>query len=153
MAIIKSATIENRSASHEYSILETLECGVELLGNEVKSLRAGKASIKESWITITDGEMFIKHMHITPWITSNKFDIVEKRDKRLLAHKQEIAKLYKEVKVSGLTLIPLKVYFNDRGKCKVLIGLCKGKQLHDKRQAEKEKTATREMNRELSTRQ
>lgn len=152
MGIIKSATIENRTARHEYSILETLECGVELLGNEVKSIRDGKASIKEAWITVTEGEMFIKQMHITPWRTSNQFDIVEKRDKKLLAHKQEIKKLFKEVKLAGLTLIPLKVYFSDKGKCKILIGLCKGKQLHDKRQAEKEQTAKREMGRELSNR-
>jgi len=145
----KSITIENRSARHEYFIEDTLECGIELRGNEVKSIREGKASIKEAWVAVENGELFIKQMHITQWKTANQYDIDEKRDKKLLAHKNEINKLGIRVKQDGYTLIPLKIYFNDRGKCKVLLGVCKGKHLYDKRQANKEKTAKREMDRVL----
>lgn len=145
----KSITIENRSARHEYFIEDTLECGIELRGNEVKSIREGKASIKEAWVAIENGELFIKQMHITQWKTANQYDIDEKRDKKLLAHKNEINKLGIRVKQDGYTLIPLKIYFNDRGKCKVLIGVCKGKHLYDKRQSSKEKTAKREIERAI----
>ena len=145
----KSITIENRSARHEYFIEDTLECGIELRGNEVKSIREGKASIKEAWVAVENGELFIKQMHITQWKTANQYDVDEKRDKKLLAHKNEINKLGIRVKQDGYTLIPLKIYFNDRGKCKVLLGVCKGKHLYDKRQANKEKTAKREMDRVL----
>ena len=135
----KSITIENRSARHEYFIEGTLECGIELRGNEVKSIREGKASIKEAWVAVENGELFIKQMHITQWKTANQYDIDEKRDKKLLAHKNEINKLGIRVKQDGYTLIPLKIYFNDRGKCKVLLGVCKGKHLYDKRQSSKRK--------------
>ncbi len=145
----KSITIENRSARHEYFIEDTLECGIELRGNEVKSIREGKASIKEAWVAIENGELFIKQMHITQWKTANQYDVDEKRDKRILAHKNEINKLGIRVKQDGYTLIPLKIYFNDRGKCKVLIGVCKGKHLYDKRQSSKEKTAKREIERAI----
>lgn len=140
-------TIENRAASHEYFILETLECGIELRGNEVKSIRAGKASIKEAWVGIEDGQMFIKQMHITPWETANRFDVDEKRNKRLLAHKSEIRKLYSKVKQDGVTLIPLKIYFNEDGRCKMLLGVCKGKKLYDKRESAKEEVAKRDIER------
>ena len=145
----KSITIENRSARHEYFIEGTLECGIELRGNEVKSIREGKASIKEAWVAVENGELFIKQMHITQWKTANQYDIDEKRDKKLLAHKNEINKLGIRVKQDGYTLIPLKIYFNDRGKCKVLLGVCKGKHLYDKRQSSKEKTAKREIERAI----
>lgn len=145
----KSITIENRSARHEYFIEDTLECGIELRGNEVKSIREGKASIKEAWVAVENGELFIKQMHITQWKTANQYDVDEKRDKKILAHKNEINKLGIRVKQDGYTLIPLKIYFNDRGKCKVLLGVCKGKHLYDKRQANKEKTTKREMDKVL----
>jgi SsrA-binding protein len=145
----KSITIENRSARHEYFIEDTLECGIELRGNEVKSIREGKASIKEAWVAVENGELFIKQMHITQWKTANQYDVDEKRDKKLLAHKNEINKLGIRVRQDGYTLIPLKIYFNDRGKCKVLLGVCKGKHLYDKRQANKEKTTKREMDKVL----
>jgi len=145
----KSITIENRSARHEYFIEDTLECGIELRGNEVKSIREGKASIKEAWVAVENGELFIKQMHITQWKTANQYDVDEKRDKKLLAHKNEINKLGIRVKQDGYTLIPLKIYFNNRGKCKVLIGVCKGKHLYDKRQSSKEKTAKREIERAI----
>lgn len=143
----KQVTIENRKARHEYFIEDTLECGIELRGTEVKSIRDGKTSIKEAWATVENNELILKNMAITKWATSNSYDVDEKRNKRLLAHKHEINKIKSRVKLDGYTLIPLKVYFNDRGKCKVLLGICKGKQLYDKRQSEREKTMKLEMQR------
>ena len=148
----KSATIENKKAYHEYFIDETLECGVELLGNEVKSIRAGRVSIKESWIDIISGQMFIKQMHITPWETANMFDVNAKREIRLLAHKKEINRFYNKIKQDGYTLVPLKVYFNESGRCKVLVGLAKGKKLYDKRDVDKAKQAKRDIERAMKSR-
>ena len=149
MSIVK---IENRKARHDYEILETLECGLVLRGNEVKSIRGGMASIKESWISVNNKEMEIKGMHITPWGTANSYDVDEKRDKKLLAHRSEIVKLGDRAKQDGLTIIPLKVYFNNKGKCKIQIGLCRGKKNYDKRQSSKERTANMDIKRELSNR-
>lgn len=144
-----SATIENRKAKYDYFIDETLECGIELRGNEVKSIRSWKASIKEAWVSIENGEMVIKQMHITPWETSNRYDVSEVRERKLLAHKAEIRKLSRAVQRDGYTLVPLKVYFSDNGKCKVLVGLCKGKKNYDKREAQKERDIKRSINEKL----
>ena len=141
----RNTTIENRKAYHDYFVEETLECGISLRGNEVKSIRAGKASIKEAWIAIEKGQLLLKKMHITKWDTSNLFDVDENRERALLAHKSEIRHLERKAQVQGYTLIPLKVYFSDTNKVKVLVGLCKGKHDYDKRQVEKEKQAKREM--------
>lgn len=143
----KSATIENRKARHEYFTERTIECGIELKGNEVKSIRDGKASIQDAWVDIQGSQLLIKQMHITSWETANKFDVDAKREIRLLAHKQEILKMSREVQREGYTLIPLKIYFNNRGKCKLLLGVCKGKKLYDKRQSDKNRTLEREMQR------
>lgn len=144
-----SATIENRKAKYDYFIDETLECGIELRGNEVKSIRSGKASIKEAWVSVESGEMVIKQMHITPWETSNRYDVSEVRERKLLAHKAEIRKLSRAVQRDGYTLVPLKMYFSDNGKCKVLVGLCKGKKNYDKREAQKERDIKRSINEKL----
>lgn len=144
-----SATIENRKARYDYFIEETLECGIELRGNEVKSIRSGKASIKEAWVSVESGEMVIKQMHITPWETSNRYDVSEVRERKLLAHKAEIRKLSRAVQRDGYTLVPLKLYFSDNGKCKVLVGLCKGKKNYDKREAQKERDIKRSINEKL----
>ena len=144
--INRTPVIENRKARHEYFVEETLECGIELRGNEVKSIRDGKVSIKESWISADNGELKVKQMHITPWITANAFDVDAKRDIRLLAHKREINKLYNRVRLDGYTLIPLKIYFNSQGKCKLLVGVCKGKKNYDKRAYEKQRDAKKEIN-------
>lgn len=143
----KNIVIENRKAYHDYFVEETYECGIALWGNEVKSLRDGKASIKESWVAIENGEVIIKKMHVAPWNTANSFDIDETRERKLLMHKSEIRELSRKVQQDGYTLVPLKVYFSDASKVKVLIGLCKGKHDYDKRQVEKEKQAKREMSR------
>ena len=136
--------IENRKAYHDYFVEENLECGIVLKGNEVKSIRDGKASIKESWVSIENGQLVLKKMHITAWGTANKFDVDEDRERVLLAHKKEIRDFERRVKQDGYTLVPLKVYF-ERGKAKVLVGLCKGKHAYDKRQVEKEKQIKRDM--------
>lgn len=143
-------TIENKKAYYDYYVEDTLECGIELKGNEVKSLREGKASIKESWIAVENGELLIKKMHISQWRTANNFDVDENRVKRLLVHKKEIKELDRKAQVQGYTLVPLKVYINSKGKVKVLLGVCKGKHVYDKRRVEKEKQAKRDMERAFS---
>lgn len=140
----KNIIIENRQARHEYFVDDTIECGISLVGNEVKSIRAGMANLKTSWVDIQEGEMYLKGMHVSAWETTNKFDIDENRDRKLLVHKKEIRQLSEKIKQAGKTLVPLKVYFNDRGKCKVLVGICKGKKLYDKRQTAKEASMKRD---------
>ena len=145
----KSIIIENRKARHDYFINDTLECGISLRGNEVKSIRAGKASIKEAWISTSSGDMIIKQMHITPWETANRYDVDEVRDRVLLAHRSEISKFSRLVARDGYTLVPLKIYFNSSGKCKVLVGLCKGKHEYDKRATEKERSVKKAIREKL----
>lgn len=140
--------IENRSAYHEYFIEDTLECGISLRGNEVKSIRAGKANIKEAWCQIQNEQLVLRGMFISKWDTANAFDVDERRERVLLAHKSEIRKLSHVVAEKGLTLIPLRLYFND-GKCKVLVGVCRGKKLYDKRNSLKEKQVSRDISRSL----
>lgn len=134
----------NRAARHEYFILESYEAGIELFGTEVKSIRAGGINLKDSWIAVEKGEMFARHVHVSPYEKGNIFNRDPMRDKKLLMHKREIRKLYDQVKREGLTLIPLSMYFKG-SRVKLQIGLCKGKKLHDKR----ESTARRDMDRKL----
>lgn len=136
--------IENKKAYHDYFVNDTLECGISLRGNEVKSIREGKCNIKEAWVQVQDGNLVIRGMHITKWGTANVFDVDENRERRLLAHKREIVKLHEQVSQDGITLVPLKVYFSN-GKCKVLIGVCKGKKNYDKREVLKEKQVNRDI--------
>lgn len=134
----KAVNIENREARHNYFIDETIECGIELMGSEVKSIRMGHISLKGSWVNIENGEVYLKSDLISKSEWMNNIDkISETRDRRLLLHKSEIRKLTFEVKTQRFTLIPLKVYFNNRGKCKILVGVCKGKSKHDKRESNK----------------
>ena len=144
----KTITIENRKARHDYFVLETLICGIELRGNEVKSIRSGMCNINNAWIDIKNNELFIKNMHITKYDTANTFDVDVLRDRRLLVHKREILKLAQKVKEQGITLIPLEVFF-DKQYCKVELGICKGKHNYDKRQTLKEKQTNREIDRTL----
>lgn len=143
------AKIENRKAYHDYFVEEELECGISLRGNEVKSIREGKASIKEAWCTVQNGNLVIRGMHISKWGTANVFDVDETRERQLLAHKKEISKLGDVVSQQGVTLVPLKVYFSEKGKCKVLVGVCKGKKNYDKRQSLKDRQVKRDINRVL----
>lgn len=144
--------IENKKAYHDYFVEETLECGISLRGNEVKSIRSGSTGIKEAWAVVQGGELKLRGMRISKWGTANYFDVDEFRERKLLAHKREIKKLAERVKLEGITLIPLKVYFNERGKCKVLLGVCRGKKLHDKRESLKEKQVKRDIDRVMANR-
>lgn len=142
--------VENRKAKHNYNILSTLECGICLKGNEVKSIRSGKAQLSEAYICIENNELIMRNCHISKWDTANDFDTEERRDRKLLAHKREIEKLESQVKLDGITLIPLKLYFAKNNKCKVEVAVCRGKHLYDKRQTEKEKTVRRDIERHLA---
>ncbi len=137
---------ENRQARHEYFILEAFEAGIELFGTEVKSVRGGAVNLKDSWCSIVAGELFINGMHISPYEKGNVFNHDPLRVRRLLMHKREILRLFGKVKQEGLTLIPLSLYFKG-SRVKVQVGLCKGKKLYDKRAADAERTAKREMER------
>jgi SsrA-binding protein len=142
---------ENRQARHEYFILESFEAGIELVGTEVKAIRGGGVNLKDSWCTVEHGELFIKQMHISPYERGNIFNRDSLRPRRLLMHKKEIASLFGKVKQQGLTLIPISLYFKD-SRVKVQIGLCKGKQLHDKRDSAAEASAKRDIDRALKSR-
>ncbi len=141
----------NRQARHEYTVLESYEAGIELFGTEVKSLRAGTVNLKDSWCDISNGEIFVKQMHISPYEKGNIFNRDPMRVRKLLMHKREILKLYSELKQQGLTLIPLSIYFKG-SKVKVQVGLCKGKKLHDKREDMAKRAAKRDMERALKDR-
>jgi len=138
----------NRKAYHDYTIVETCEAGLSLLGTEVKSLREGRANLKDSYVIIKGGEAFLLNCHISPYSHGNIQNHDPLRTRKLLLHKREIDSLWGKVRQKGFTLIPLKVYFKD-GKAKVEIGLCKGKRVYEKREAIKEKEAQREIERYL----
>lgn len=142
---------ENRQARHEYFILESLEAGIELCGTEVKSLRAGGVSLKEAWISIEDGEAFVKQMHIAPYEKGNIFNRDPLRPRKLLMHKREILRLFGQVKQGGLTLVPISIYFKG-SRVKVQVGLCKGKKLYDKRESAANRDAQRLIQRTLKER-
>ncbi len=141
----------NKKAYHDFFIEEKYEAGVCLHGTEVKSLRMGKCSIKEAYVRIEKGEMFVYGMHIAPYEKGNIFNRDPLRPKKLLLHKREILKLEQGIQAKGYTLVPLQVYFKD-SRAKVEIGLAKGKKLYDKRQDIAKKDAKREMARELKER-
>ena len=142
---------QNKKAYHDYFILETYEAGIELFGTEVKSVRAGKLNLKDSWCNIVNGEMLANGVHISPYEQGNRFNRDPLRPKRLLLHKKEILKLFGTVKQEGLALIPLSVYFNDKGKAKMQIGLCKGKKLYDKRADAAQRDAKRSIDRAVKS--
>jgi SsrA-binding protein len=137
---------QNRKASHDYTILDTIEAGLVLAGTEVKSLRNGKASLQESWATIDNGEVFVQQLHIPPYEQGNRWNLDPVRPRKLLLHRSEIEKLRKAIEQKGHTLIPLKLYFT-RGRAKLLLGIAKGRKSHDKREAIAERDAKREMDR------
>ncbi|MDR0947726.1 MAG: SsrA-binding protein SmpB [Ruminococcus sp.] len=141
---------ENRQARHEYFIIESFEAGIELVGTEVKSIRKGGVNLKDAWCSIDKGEMFVKQMHISPYEHGNIFNRDSLRPRRLLMHKKEIMSLLGKLKMQGLTLIPISMYFKD-SKVKLQLGLCKGKQLHDKRADEAARSAKREIDRALKS--
>lgn len=141
----------NKKVYHDYNVLETLECGISLIGNEVKSVKAGKVSIKEAWITVQNGQLVIRGMHITNWNKANAFDTVdETRERVLLAHKKEIRKFADFRAADGFTIMPISVYVN-KGKVKINIGVCKGKKLYDKRDDLKNKQVKRDIDRAMKS--
>ena len=141
----------NKKAYHDFFIEDTFEAGISLHGTEVKSLRMGKCSIKEAFVRIENGEVFVYGMHISPYEKGNIFNKDPMRPRRLLMHKKEIMRLYGLVKKDGYALIPLSVYFK-RSHVKLSIGLCKGKKLHDKRESIARRDAAREMDRTMKER-
>lgn len=135
---------QNRRASHDYAILETIEAGLVLAGTEVKSLRNGKASLAESYATVENGEAFVRQMHIPPYEQGNRWNLDPVRPRKLLLHRSELDKLQAAVARKGMTLVPLKLYFS-RGRAKLLVGIAKGRKVHDKRHAIAERDAKREI--------
>jgi SsrA-binding protein len=147
----KKLIAQNKSARHNYFIEEVYECGLVLLGTEVKSLRAGRASLVDGFAMVTDGELWLSGVHIPEYTQGTWTNHTPRRDRKLLLHKNEISKLAGLTKQGGLTLVPLSIYFKD-GKAKIELALAKGKKGHDKREDLKEKDASREITRELSRR-
>ena len=136
--------ILNRKARFNYDVVDTIECGIVLKGTEIKSIRAGKANIKDSYGIIKNNEVYILNMHISPYENGGVFNHEETRTRKLLLHKNEILKLKNKLELEGFTLIPLKVYFVN-GKAKIDLGLCKGKKLYDKREDVKKRDIEREI--------
>jgi len=143
---------ENRKARHNYDILERFEAGIALEGSEVKSLREGKANIAESYASPEDGELYLINSSIQEYKQANRFNHEERRPRKLLMHKREIARLIGATEREGMTLVPLRLYFNDRGIAKVELALAKGRKQHDKREAEKQKDWQRQKARLLRER-
>ncbi len=139
---------ENRKARHDYFIHETFETGLVLKGTEVKSLRAGRVNLKDSFASIKDGEIFVENMHISPYEKGNIFNHEPLRKRKLLMHKLEIVKLFSKTREKGFTLVPLKIYFT-KGKAKLEIALASGKKNYDKRRVLAEKAAKRDIERAL----
>ena len=133
---------ENRKARFNYSIQEKIECGISLMGTEVKSIKEGRFNYSDSYVRIIDGELWLVGFHISVYKQGNLFNHAPERRRRLLAHKQEIKKLQRKVDEKGLTLIPLKTYLKN-GRIKIEIGVCQGKKLHDKRHAIKQRDEQR----------
>ncbi|MEG2457939.1 MAG: SsrA-binding protein SmpB [Bacilli bacterium] len=135
--------ILNRKAHFNYFIIEEYECGIELFGTEIKSIRKGSADLKDSYGRIKDNEIYLVNTYIAKYTEGNRFNHEERRSRKLLLHKSEILKIKKSVEINKYTLIPLKMYIV-RGKAKILLGVCKGKKLFDKRRTEKERDLKRE---------
>lgn len=142
---------ENRKARYDYSIIESLECGIELVGTEVKSLKTGRFSFTDSYARIKEGELFLVGFHITPYPFGNLFNHDPDRERRLLVHKQEIKRLKRKTDEKGYTLIPLRIYLK-KGYVKLEIGIAVGKKMHDKREAIKERDQKRDLHREMRNR-
>ena len=143
---------ENRKARYNYAIGDTFEAGIMLTGTEVKSLRTGKANVAESYASYEDGELWLINCHIPEYLQANRNNHEPRRRRKLLMSKREIARLSQAVARDGMTMVPLKLYFNDRGMAKLQLGLAKGKKNHDKRETEKKRDWNREKSRLLRDR-
>lgn len=142
---------DNRKARHEYHVLDTLECGIQLVGSEVKSLRVGGLSLDEAYGRLDNGEVWLINANIAEYPFSHALNHEPKRRRKLLMHRREMNKFASQALEKGNTLVPLKMYFKE-GRAKVLLGICKGKQLHDKRQAMKQRDSKREIDRAMRRR-
>ena len=145
--IVTGPVAENRRARYDYEILDTLEAGIMLTGTEVKSLRTGKAQITESYASPERGELWLINAHIPEYLQANRFNHEEKRPRKLLVSKKQLAKLSQDVERAGNTIVPLKLYFNEHGKAKLLIGVGKGKKTFDKRATERDRDWNRDKSR------
>jgi SsrA-binding protein len=144
---------KNKKAYHDFSIEETFETGIELTGTEVKSLRENRASLRESFATVTNGEVWLHGVHISPYSHGNRANVDPDRKRKLLMHKNEIRYLIGKTKERGYTLVPLSMYFSPSNRVKVELSLARGKKLHDKRDAIAERDQKRDMERALRDRQ
>ena len=143
---------QNKKARYNYEILEVIEAGMVLLGTEVKSLREGRANLKDSYARVKDGELFLMQSHISPYSHAYYYNHEPDRVRKLLVHKREIKRLQGKTQEKGLTLVPLRIYFKD-GKAKVELGLGRGKRMYDKRETLKRKTEQRDLERAIKDRQ
>ncbi|HKK95690.1 MAG TPA: SsrA-binding protein SmpB [Anaerovoracaceae bacterium] len=145
----KKIIVNNKKARHDYFIEDTFEAGLVLTGTEIKSIRNGKVSIKESYARIEKGELLIYGMHISPYEQGNIFNVDPLRPRKLLLHKKEINKIMGQIKLNGLTLIPLNIYINENGIAKMELALARGKKLYDKRETLAKKDSDRKMERAM----
>lgn len=143
---------ENRKARFNYEVLDTLETGLVLSGTEVKALRGGHANIQESYASFEGGEIWLINSYLPEYLQANRFNHEPRRRRKLLVSKREIARLSQSIEREGMTLVPLKIYFNDRGRAKLLLAIARGKKLHDKRETEKQRDWNREKGRLLKER-
>ncbi|MCZ8270411.1 MAG: SsrA-binding protein SmpB [Beijerinckiaceae bacterium] len=143
---------DNRKARYNFEIVDAIEAGLVLTGTEVKALRGGKATIAESYATIENGELMLVNSYIPEYLQANRFNHEPKRPRKLLASKKQIARFAQAIEREGMTLIPLKVYFNEKGRAKIEVAIARGKKLHDKRESEKERDWKREQGRLLRDR-
>lgn len=141
----------NRKARHDYFVIEALEAGIELVGTEVKSIRTGAVNLKDAWVEVDCGELYVLGMHVSPYEKGNIFNRDPVRRRKLLVHRREIRHLQEQQKLQGYTLIPLQLYFK-RGKVKLELGVCKGKKLYDKRADIAARDAKREIDRAMKER-
>lgn len=143
---------QNKKARHEYQIIDTYEAGIVLQGSEVKSCRKGAVNLKDSYARIDGTEIFLVNAHISPYSNANRFNHEPLRRRKLLLHRSEIKKLYGKMRERGQSFVPLKMYFNEKGKVKVLVALAKGKKLHDRREDIRRRDVKRETERDLKSR-
>ncbi len=142
------AQIKNRRALHDYFVIQKFEAGIALVGSEIKSIRAGKVNFKDSYARVIDGECWLLNLHISPFEKSTHFAPDPTRKRRLLLHKHEIRRLRAKTEEQGLTIVPLEIFINEQGRCKVTIALVKGKKTYDKRESLHQKDLERDRERE-----
>lgn len=152
MARQEQSIAENRKARHDFFIDEVIEAGIALTGTEVKSMRLGRVNLRDSFARVINGEVFLVNLHVAPYDKGNRWNHEPYRDRKLLLHKKEIRELRARIKQEGMTLVPVRLYFDNHGRCKVLLGVAKGKKQYDKRRTIHEREAERHMDRVMKDR-